>query len=268
VTRIALVLAMLCAGCGPTDRHGTLGQSMTTITVDGSGALLPLLLEAGNQFMRQTPRTVVMASAGREREAVQDVLAGKLTMAATNLPITERSDELEVRDVCQSALAIVSNRGPFNQRVVSLSRAQLAAVFQGRIDNWKALGGDDQRITVFDRRASGDHVALARWLDVPDFAPPDAEDGRAATVQSDLTSRLGALSFVALPYRHPELKTIAIDGVEASVDTVRHGTYPLRTRERIVVRKDAPPAVRAFADFLVSSAVRDDLLEQLGYAPP
>jgi phosphate transport system substrate-binding protein len=138
---------------------------------------------------------------------------------------------------------------------------------QGRIDNWKSLGGDDQRITVFDRRASGDHRALARWLGVTDFSPPDAEEGRAATVQSELTSRLGALSFVALPYRHPELKTLAVDGVEATVENVRRGTYPLRMRERIVLRKDAPPAVRAFAAFLTSPGVQDDLLDQLGYAP-
>ncbi len=38
-------------------------------------------------------------------------------------------------------------------------------------------------------------------------------------------------------------------------------------RERIVFRKDAPPVVRAFADFLMSATVQEDLIEQLGYAP-
>jgi hypothetical protein len=38
-------------------------------------------------------------------------------------------------------------------------------------------------------------------------------------------------------------------------------------RERIVLRKDAPPMVRAFADFLLSSMVQQELVESLGYSP-
>jgi phosphate transport system substrate-binding protein len=265
VTRsFAFVLAALAlVGCGDGKRRISLAQSVTTLTVDGSGALYPLLLEAANQFMRQTPHTVVLVTASREATAVKEVLAGDLSLAATNLPVTD--PRLEARDVCEVALALVANRGPFNERVASLSRAQLRAVVEGRIDNWSALGGDDQPIIFIDRRASGERVALTEWLGLTDFALPNAEQGGAATVQSDLTTRLGALSFVALAYRHPALRVLALDGIEPSVETVRRATYPLRIRERIVFRKDAAVNTRAFVDFLRSPAVQEDLLDQLGY---
>jgi phosphate transport system substrate-binding protein len=270
VTRPAtvLMLAVALSGCAGDKPRPELSASLTVITVDGSGALLPLLLEAGNQFMRQTPHTIVLASAARETAAVQDVLDGQLSLAATSLPVNDASEaRLEVRNVCDVALVVVANPGRFNEHVHSLTRAELRGIVQGKINNWTDVGGEDQRIVFVDQRLRGDHVALSNWLGLNDFAPPTAEEASAATIQSELTARLGALSFVALPYRHPALKVLALDGIEPSVANVSNNRYSLRMRERVVLRKDAPAAVRAFADFLLSPAVQDELIEQLGYAP-
>ncbi len=262
-----LALCLVLVGCTADKPRAPLSASLGVVTVDGSGALLPLLLEAGNQFMRQHPNTVVLVSSTREAGLIEDVLGRSLSIATSTLPVVDDGEELDARVICDVALAIVANKGDFNERVRSLTRAQLRSVVEGKIANWSDLGGGDQRIVFVDRRSSGDHVALAHWLGLSDFAPPSSEEAMAATVQSELTTRLGALSVVALPYRHPGLRLLALDGVEPNSDSVRNGRYTLRMRGRIVLRKDAPAPVRAFADFLMSPAVQQDIVEQLGYAP-
>ena len=261
---VAVALVML--GCGNTRVEAPLMQARRVITVNASSAALPLVLEAANQYMRATPGVMVVPSVGADSAALRDLAARELSLVVTNLPVNDPGGVLAVRDVADVSIALFANRGAFDDKVQSLSRAQLRGIFTGKINSWVALGGGDERIVVIERRDAGEHAALAAFLGLPDFSAALSEEANALTMQSQLVARAGALSYLALPYRHQELALLALDGVAPTVEGARTQRYPFTIRERMVLRRDAPPEVQEFADFLLSPTVQSDLLDQLGYA--
>jgi phosphate transport system substrate-binding protein len=256
-------LLLAIAGCDARPRTAPVRATLDEVTVRGSASLMPLLTEAANEFMRAHPKVMVMVAPESEDAAEKAVIDGTSSVAATSQP---GSLKLEERTVGAVSIAVVANRGAHNDAVSGLTRAQLADVLRGRITNWKQLGGRDERIVVIDHeRGSGARVAVLRWLGLENIEAPDADVVTAWTVQTATLARLGSLSFVAQPYLHPALKVLAIDGVTPSAPLLEAGQYPLFTEERLLLRRDATPSVRAFASFLQSPAVQDELLDQLGY---
>jgi phosphate transport system substrate-binding protein len=264
---VLLVGATLAAlGCSPPARPaGSLQDGLSSVRVHASGPMMPVCLEAANQYMRLHRDVLVTVDGDHEAEAARLVVERTFSLALTNLPVNDDEDRLDARPFADAPLALLANSGDFDAAVDGLTQAQLRALVSGHMSNWRSLGGGEQRIVVIDRRGSGEHAALARLLGLPDFSPALSEETRAVQVQSSVVARLGAISYAALPYRHPAIKTLALDGVQPSVAAARDGRYPLLTRERVVMRRDADAATRAFVAFLYSPELHDDLLDQLGY---
>ena len=67
-------------------------------------------------------------------------------------------------------------------------------------------------------------------------------------------------------YHTPDIKFLAIDGVEPSYETIGNGTYPLMTAYYIVTRSDADEKTLAFKDLLLSEEGMK-VAEEAGYVP-
>jgi phosphate transport system substrate-binding protein len=62
------------------------------------------------------------------------------------------------------------------------------------------------------------------------------------------------------------LKPLALDGMIATIDTLRDGSYPHAKRLYVMVRSEPRPAAAAFLTFLFS-ADGGRLLTEAGYLP-
>jgi phosphate transport system substrate-binding protein len=262
-----LIALSLFLGCQEeAARRPPLRASVEKVTVSGSAALLPLLTEAANQYMRSHPGRLIVVSPDTERQAERAADEGRIHVAAI---AHSASSALEQSTVAEVGIALVANRGSYNESILSLTRRQLRGIVRGEITNWSQLGGGDQRIVFFDHEDGSDsREALARWLGVDRFSAPDAEQVSSWTVQSATLARLGALSYVALPYLHPQLKTFALDGTDPTMGNLREGRYPLWTQERLVLRRDATRAAREFVAFVQSKDLQEEIFDQLGYLSP
>lgn len=267
--RLALALT-LAAGCDRDAPHGApLQATVPRLDVSGSVALLPLLLEAANQYMRGNPGVVVMVSGDGAAEALRDLAAGNLAVAGADVP-PSASEAAGLVDYPLAAVpvAVFANRGPFNEAVRSLTREQVEGIVTGRITNWSAVGGRDQRIVFLDRsRHTGAREALSRWLGTSSFLAGAPEESSAANVQAALLARPGALSYMALPYRHPQLQILALDGVEPPGSAGGAAPYPVWAHEHLYVRADAGAPARAFIDFVRSPSFEASILVPMGYVP-
>ncbi len=263
----ALLAALVALGCErQAPRGAPLRETVHRIDVSGSAAQLPLLLEAANQYMRGNPGSLVMVSGDGSLEALRDLEAGTIAVAAADLPPGPGEAEgLVDSPVAAVPVAIFASRGPFNEAVRSLTREQLRDIVTGRITNWSAVGGGDQRLVFVDRgRTTGARAALASWLGTDSFLAGAPVEASAANAQATLLARPGALSYLALPYRHPQLRTLALEGVEPPGEG---GRYPLWTREHLYLRADAGAPARAFVDFVRSPAFTANIVVPLGYLP-
>ena len=189
--------------------------------------------------------------------------------------LTEPDCPLELRPIGRDALVFMANR---SNPVRSLTREQIVAIYSGAMTNWAQTGGTDQEITAFQRpKGSGSQSLMDKlamrgtpMAEAPTSYYISEMEGLLETVASyDNTG--GALGYSVYyyarnMYQKPELRFMAVDGVEPSTETIRDGSYPYVNDFYAAIRKDAPAGspARILFDWLTS----DDgqaLINGLGY---
>src|SRR5581483_11410285 len=132
--------------------------------------------------------------------------------------------------------------------VKSLTRAQARGIFQGTLADWSLLGSAHQPIKVINRRAnSGTRAAFGKLvLDGDHFKVGIPEEDSSSTVQNMLLADPSAISYLGFPYRHPQLRFFAVEGVEPTDENVENGSYPLWAFEHLYTRGPASGDVKRF----------------------
>jgi phosphate transport system substrate-binding protein len=152
--------------------------------------------------------------------------------------------------------------------VSGLSVEQLKGIFLGEINSWQELGGQAKPITVLNRDSNSGTFGLFRLL-VLDQARARRDAlmlaSNGAMVQA-VTGNPLALGYVGLGYLNPAIKALAVNGVTASVATVRDKTYPLSRPLYLVTRGRPIGEIKRFIDFAMGPEGRK-IAQQQGLVP-
>jgi phosphate transport system substrate-binding protein len=239
------------------------------MTVAGSTAMLPLVTEAANRFMRTHPHVAVVVEPGGSGAGIKRTLKGEVAMGMSDV-FAEASDAAQLEDhkVALTGFAAMANRGTFNENVNSVSMEQLRGVFTGRLKNWAELGGRQQPIIVINRKkGSGTRTTFGRIvLDGDDFVAGPEEDS-SAQVLTLLEQTPGAISYLGLAYQRDSVKPLAISNIAATNDNVANGTYPIWSYEHLYTRGPPQGASKEFIAFILSTEVQSELLPKNGFTP-
>ena len=178
----------------------------------------------------------------------------------------------EVKEVivAYDALAVIVNPG---NPVSRLTRAQLEAIFRGKITNWKQVGGEDRKIVVYSRETSsgtyeffkesvlGNKNYMSSILSMP---------ATGAIIQS-VRQTPGAIGYVGLAYLNPHVKalSVAYEGGGFYAPTVTNsmnGKYPIVRPLYYYYNVKDEALVRPFIDYLLSPAGQK-LVRDGGFVP-
>lgn len=178
--------------------------------------------------------------------------------------------------VCYDAfIFIVHADNPVN----SLTLAQIRDIYAGRIRNWQEVGGEDNYIFPYQREPnSGSQTAMEQLV----MQGEKIERSGSAYTATDMSSLVewfnlydnGTRSigytyqyYLETLYTSETVKTLAIDGILPTPETLRDGTYPLSTNYFAVYRADDEdtPAGR-MTEWLLSEAGQR-AIAQAGYVP-
>lgn len=77
----------------------------------------------------------------------------------------------------------------------------------------------------------------------------------------------GAIGYLALSYLDDKVKVLKYEGVEATVENVTSGKYPVWAYEHMYTKGEPKPEVKAFLDYIASDAVQNGDVVELGYIP-
>ncbi|MEI8254647.1 MAG: phosphate ABC transporter substrate-binding protein [Deltaproteobacteria bacterium] len=244
--------------------------SPVRITIAGSSALVPLVTEAANRYMRAHIDVTIQVRAGGSRQGLAQVASGAVTIGNSDVFATgAQAAQLEDHRVAVVGFAAMAHRGSFNQTVTSLTQDQMRGVFGGQVRNWSQLGGVDQAITVINRaRSSGTRAVFGSIvLGGDSFLEGTEEQDSSGPLRSMLLEQVGAISYLALSYRSESLAVMAYNGVEPTPENIAAGTYPIWSYEHMYTRGPATADVRAFLDFVASPEFQDDAVARLGFVP-
>ena len=181
----------------------------------------------------------------------------------------------ELTPFCKDAFVFFVNvKNPID----GLTTEQLRGIYSGEITDWKELGAPESaKIIAFQRNeGSGSQTTLQKLMGDRPIMPPLEEDrvGGMGSIIHDVAAYRNYHSAIGFSFRfyatemlyNNQLKLLAIDGVEPTVENIRNGSYPLVTTAYIVSAKPRSENARKIVDFLLSPAGQK-LVEETGYIP-
>ncbi|MGB8355658.1 MAG: substrate-binding domain-containing protein [Chthoniobacteraceae bacterium] len=174
----------------------------------------------------------------------------------------------------EMAAVLVVSQDVWDGGVRALTKAQAKGIYEGKIRNWKDVGGPD--LTISGYSAEPGHAVWAcyfQWIyeDATKVRPNRFSiantDDEAKT---DLESTPGSITEVSMPFaQSKKLHTLAIVGtdgnlIQPTTASINAHTYPMSRPLILVVRNRPLDNVRILAEFMLSDRGQD-LLHKYNY---
>ena len=255
----------------------TIGTSMAVaagnVVIKGSTTVLPIAQAALEAYMKAHPGVNISLSAGGSGDGIKALIDKSTDIASSSREIKDKEIALArgrgVNPVAHTIAidAIVPIVHPRN-KVQGLTIDQLSQIYQGKITNWKEVGGDNLTIVVVSRDSSSGtfeswgHLVLNNARVTP-RAQLQASSG--AVVQAVSTNRY-AIGYIGLGYLNTSVKGLTVNGITASAKTALSKEYPV-ARPLYMYTSGQPAAeVANFLKFVLSPAGQK-LVAKEGFVP-
>lgn len=272
ITGITLALAMsigLFAGCGG-------GEATSKVVIAGSTSVQPLSEELAYAYMEANGDVNVEIQGGGSGQAAVSLADGIADIGALSRDVKDEEKETIVKEyvIAKDGIAVIVNG---DVGVTDLSIEQIRDIFTGKITNWKAVGGNDEAITVVSREeGSGTRGAFTELTGVMvkddagkevDKTTKDAliQPSTGAVLQT-VGSTPSAIGYVSMEALNDTVSAVKIGGVAITKETVLDGSYAIARPFIYAVAAEVTEAAQAFIDF-VMSAEGQALIEENGYIP-
>lgn len=267
-----LVVASGCTGNSPDKAQETGDKKATAsgpITAVGSTALQPLVEQAANQFMSKNSGAQITVQGGGSGTGLTQVSSGAAQIGNSDI-FAEQKSGIDASALTDHKVAVVGFAAVVNPSITvdNLTKQQLIDIFTGKITNWKDVGGQDQKIVVVNRaKGSGTRTAFKAYALDNQEEVEGMEQDSSGTVKKIVKETPGAISYLALSYIDNNLKALKLDGVEATVENITSGKYPVWSYEHMYTKGAPEGAVKTFLDYMLSDEVQTTLVPKLGYIP-
>ena len=254
--------------------NSTAEELSGTITAAGSSALKPLADDAAEYFNELHPDVSITIDAGGSGQGLQQVADGTVDIGNSDVSAEEKLDDsasegLVDHQVCVITMAPIVNPDVYEAGVTDLTKDQLISIFTGETTNWSEVGGPDEDIILITRpESSGTRATFEKYaLDGNSEASnASMETDDSGVLLQNVKDTKGAIGYVALSYLvdETEVATLAIDGVEPTLENTYNGTYPVWTYEHMYTNGEPNEVVQAFLDYIMSDEY-GSRMEELGY---
>lgn len=240
-----------------------------SISMAGSTSMEKLSTALSEVFMEKYPGVTVQAEFIGSGAGVEAVANGSADIgnSSRNLKDEEKAGGISENIVAIDGIAVVTD--PANA-VLDLTKDQLISIYNGTSANWKDFGGADQPIVVIGRESgSGTRSAFEELLKLEDACKYSNELDSTGAVMAKVASTPGSIGYVSLDVLDDTVKTLKLEGVEATADNIKSGSYFL-SRPFVMATKgeisQQNELVQALFDFIFSDE-GTELVKSVGLIP-
>jgi phosphate transport system substrate-binding protein len=230
-----------------------------SITAAGSTAMQPLVDAAAKQYQGECSGATISVQGGGSGTGLTQVLGGTIQIGNSDIFAEDKlkpdeASQLVDHQVVRQAWVMVLNQSVTG--VTNLTTAQAKDIWTGKVTNWKDVGGNDQAIVLVLRPASSGTRATFKKIVLggADEAAGQAltEDSNGAVAQA-VKGTPGATSVIGLAYyqqNQASLGVTSLDGVTATIATIKDGSYKLQAFGHMYTKGDATGLAKAFIDYM------------------
>lgn len=256
-----LLLLLAIAGCGDSKNTASGGapasgaSSGGSLRVSGSTTVNPVAADAAEVLRKQGAKITVDATGG-SAGGIAQLSEGQVEVAMSSKPLADADRakfpgaNFVTTQIGADAVGVVVRKEVFDGGVKSLTKDQARSLFEGKIANWKELGGPDLAVFLYDKEPGrGTREALDKYLYGKDgkAPPPPSSDNYAIVggneeTRAKLLSTPGATGPLSTSFvtGYPKLAVVALDGIEATPENVKAATYPISRPLYLIT--NGPPA--------------------------
>ena len=256
IPRLSLLILLLLPllACQPGQRD--------KLNLSGSSTVAPLLMEIGKRFEDLNPGVRVDVQTGGSTRGVNDMRKGLVDIGMASRALKPSEQDLVSHTVAWDGISLLLNQ---ENPVMSLSRQQVIDIYSGRITNWTELGGPDKSIVVVNK-AEG-RSTLELFLHYYQLHNADVKAhiiiGDNQQALKTVAGNAWAIAYVSIGAARYELnhgaplKMLAIDGIEATLQNVKKGIFPIARPLNLISSSKTSALGMRFIDFAQSKAVAD-----------
>ena len=253
--------------------------SNTTITVKGSDTMVILAQRWAEAYMAKNPGTVIQVTGGGSGTGISALINGTTDICNASRPmksaergkLKERYATLGVEiKAAKDGLSLYVHE---SNNVKTLSLPQIKAIYQGKITNWKELGGPDAKIIVYGRENnSGTYVFFKdNVLGGGDFLPSMLSMPGTAAVVNAVSKDKNGIGFGGAAYAKgihivPVKKDDKSPAVEPNAENIKSGAYPVSRFLYLYLRNRPTGETKAFIDWILTPEGQS-IATKVGYFP-
>lgn len=264
-------IGVLLAACLPSGAGDS--AEARRVLVSGSTTVAPVLDELADRYNDRQDRIQVNVQTGGSAAGVNDVARGRADIGMVSAPLYEGVDGVEPHPIARDGVApVVHADSPVT--VDSFTREQLRTIYTGGPAEgpWPGLAPGQSYVVVGKAAGRGTRKTFQAYLGLdPERHVVDVEIGDNAQgiqVVSQEPSAIAYLSIgiveLAVEDGRP-LRTLGVEGVPATTETVANGTFPITRELELVTGTDPDQAILDFIEY-VRSREHADVYQRFGFA--
>jgi phosphate transport system substrate-binding protein len=246
--------------------------SQDMVQIKGSDTMVNLGQAWAEKYMEKYPDDFIAVTGGGSGTGISSIISGTCDIAMSSRNIKPKEIELaknkginpyEIKVALDGIAVVVHPKNPIDK----LTLDQLAAIFTGRITNWKEVGGSDLKIVVLSREVnSGTHVYFKEHVlrkndpaSTAEFTPQALMLSSSQAIADEVAGNSSAIGYYGMGYISAKQKTIAIGKdarsvfVSPTIDNVLKGLYPISRPLFVYTNGEPKNLIKKFIDFILSA---------------
>lgn len=234
---------VLTGGCGR--------PAGNAITVAGSTAFQPFAEKLADQFMAGRPDASITVQGGGSALGIQSALSGTAQIGMADLvTLPPEAAALASVTVARDGIAIIVN--PANG-LAGLTTDQVRGIFNGKITNWREVGGADRPIRIVSREAgSGTRSSFEQIIGgvvLPREAIVQDSNG---TIRETVANDADAVGYLSHGLLNDKVKSVPVDEASCTEEAILGGSYKLVRPVYLLTRGEPAGAAKEFIDYILS----------------
>jgi phosphate transport system substrate-binding protein len=242
------------------------------LVITGSSTIAPMIAEIGKRFESSHSGVRIDVQTGGSSRGITDVREGLADIGMSSRALKEQEkDGLSSWLLARDGVCFLVHK---NNPIKELSDQQIRDIFTGTITNWRQVGGHDAPITVINRADGRSELELfSHHFQVK------PTDMRAHLIAGDneqgiktLAGNPNAIIYMSVGTSEYDaaqgvpLKLLPLNGIAATTENVRNGSFPFSRPLVLVTKLDTKPLTKEFIEFALSSTVHD-VIQELSFVP-
>lgn len=245
-----------------------------SIVIKGSTTVLPIAQKVAEAYMKDNPDIKITISGGGSGNGIKAVIDDTTNIGNSSRFIKGKEIKLAVEKgaypvpVAVAYDCIVPIVHPSN-KIQNITMDQLKMIYEGKVKNWKELGGINKKIVVISRDTSSGtyevwHKKVMKKKRVYPGALLQASNG---AVSQAVAKNKYAIGYIGLGYMNKSVKPLTVDSVVGSAQTTLDGSFPISRPLFMFTRGWPTGETSKFINYVVHPKKGQKIVGNSGFVP-